>query len=78
MTSDIPPDWRKVGKPSFTSIITPTPYAEGKTFESMRSGEMDEKYLPNFNGGERFGKAAHLTTAADIHIGEIAVPQRGV
>ncbi len=53
----------------------PTPYAEGKTFESMRSGEMDEKYLPNFNGGERFGKAAHLTTAADIHIGEIAVPK---
>ncbi len=53
----------------------PTPYNEGKTFEMMKSGEMDERYLPNFNEGGRFGKAAHMTVGTDLYVGQVKVPK---
>lgn len=53
----------------------PTPYAEGKTFEAMKSGELEDRYVDNFNSGGRFGKVADMKVAVDLHIGEIHVPK---
>lgn len=62
------------GLPCVQIDYHPTPYAEGKTFEAMRSGELDDRYIGNFNEGARFGKVAHLKTAVDLQIGELKVP----
>lgn len=50
------------------------PFEKGETFEALRQGKMEKKYLDSFNSNERFGKLAVLETKKDIVLGDLKVP----
>ncbi len=50
------------------------PFEKGETFEALRQGKMEKKYLDSFNSNERFGKLAVLETKKDLVLGDLKVP----